>query len=186
MYIYMTCQQNMRQEHDTKITNEYFENPLEAEYLLMSEPNRLSPEYKTVMLPAPCYEGFKAQRQLAIVLYRIKISADCFDLGLPNITDVLAVFCITGNHKIRNLLPSITTFQLFQFYITFGGAVTCVRPIYRTGVPLPSRCCIFYIFSTTISTEYFKHAAHSPFSSSKCRLFHNATFFWFMYYSHFT
>jgi hypothetical protein len=50
--------------------------------------------------------------------------------------------------------------------------------IYRTVVPLPSRCCILYIFfSTTISTDYFKHAAHSPFFSSKCRLFHNATFF---------
>jgi hypothetical protein len=34
-----------------------------------------------------------------------------------------------------------------------------------------------YIFSTNISTEYFKHAAHTPFFSSKCRLFHNATFF---------
>jgi len=33
-----------------------------------------------------------------------------------------------------------------------------------------------YIFSKNISTEYFKHAAHSPFFSSKCRLFHNATF----------
>jgi hypothetical protein len=33
------------------------------------------------------------------------------------------------------------------------------------------------LFSTNISTEYFKHAAHSPFFSSKCRLFHNATFF---------
>jgi hypothetical protein len=38
-----------------------------------------------------------------------------------------------------------------------------VRPIYRTGVPLPSQCCILYIFLTNISTEYFKHAAHSPF-----------------------
>jgi len=36
----------------------------------------------------------------------------------------------------------------------------------------------FYVFiSTNISTEYFKHAAHSPFFSSKCRLFHNVTFF---------
>jgi len=36
----------------------------------------------------------------------------------------------------------------------------------------------FYIFfPTNISTEYFKHAAHSPFFSSKCCLFHNATFF---------
>ena len=49
--------------------------------------------------------------------------------------------------------------------------------IYRKGVPLPSKCCILYIFSTNISTEYFKHAAHSPFFSSNCRLFHNAIFF---------
>jgi len=34
-----------------------------------------------------------------------------------------------------------------------------------------------YIFLTNISTEYFKHAAHSPFFSSKCRLFRNVTFF---------
>ena len=34
-----------------------------------------------------------------------------------------------------------------------------------------------YIFSTNISTENFKHAAHSLFFSSKCRLFHNATLF---------
>jgi len=53
-----------------------------------------------------------------------------------------------------------------------------VRPIYRTGVPLLFRCCILYnFFSTNIGTEYFKHAAHSPFFYSKCRLFHNATFF---------
>jgi hypothetical protein len=50
-----------------------------------------------------------------------------------------------------------------------------VRPVYKTGVPLPSRCCILCIFSTTLSTEYFKHAAHCPFFASKCRLFHNAT-----------
>jgi len=31
-----------------------------------------------------------------------------------------------------------------------------------------------YIFSANISTEYFKHAAHSQFFSSKCHLFHNA------------
>jgi hypothetical protein len=43
--------------------------------------------------------------------------------------------------------------------------------------PLPSRCCILYIFSINISTGYFKHAAHSPLFPSKCLLFHNATFF---------
>ena len=36
----------------------------------------------------------------------------------------------------------------------------------------------FIYYSTNIRTEYFKHAAHSPFFFfSKCRLFHNVTFF---------
>ena len=38
-----------------------------------------------------------------------------------------------------------------------------MRPIYRTGTPLPSKHPILYIFSTNICTEFFKHAAHSPF-----------------------
>ena len=44
---------------------------------------------------------------------------------------------------------------------------------------LTSRRCILNIYSTNILTEYFKHAAHSPFFSlsSRCRLFHNAIFF---------
>ena len=49
--------------------------------------------------------------------------------------------------------------------------------ICRTA-PLTSRRWILYIYSTNIRTEYFKHAAHSPFfSSSKCRLFYNTTLF---------
>ena len=43
--------------------------------------------------------------------------------------------------------------------------------------PLTSKRCILYIYSTNISTEYFKHALYSPvFFSSKCSLFHNANF----------
>ena len=34
--------------------------------------------------------------------------------------------------------------------------------ICRTA-PLTSRCCILCIYSTNIRTEYFKHAANSPF-----------------------
>jgi hypothetical protein len=41
----------------------------------------------------------------------------------------------------------------------------------------PPNVAFHILFLTNISTEYFKHAAHSPFFSSKCRLFHNATFF---------
>jgi hypothetical protein len=60
--------------------------------------------------------------------------------------------------------------------LTFKNRASYIY-IYRTGVPLPSRCCILYFFSTIISTEYFKHAAHFSFFFSKCRLFHNAIFF---------
>ena len=45
---------------------------------------------------------------------------------------------------------------------------------------LTSRCCILNIYSTNILTEYFKHAAHSPFFfslSSRCLLLHTANFF---------
>ena len=44
--------------------------------------------------------------------------------------------------------------------------------------PLTSKRCILYIYSTNISTEYFKRALYSPFFfSSKCSLFHNANLF---------
>jgi len=61
---------------------------------------------------------------------------------------------------------------MFNFYIHFWRfrdipeslPLGTMRPIYRTGVPLPSRHPILYIFSTNTSTEHFKHAAHSLFS----------------------
>jgi hypothetical protein len=36
-------------------------------------------------------------------------------------------------------------------------------PYMGRTAPLTSRHCILYIYSTNICTEYFKHAAHSPF-----------------------
>jgi hypothetical protein len=51
--------------------------------------------------------------------------------------------------------------------------VIYIRRAYR--YPTDVAFCIY--FSTNVSTEYFKHAARSPFFSSKCRLFHNATRF---------
>ena len=46
-----------------------------------------------------------------------------------------------------------------------------MRPIYRTGTPLPSKHPILYIFSTNIRTEFFKHAAHSPFFSLQSAIY---------------
>jgi hypothetical protein len=65
-------------------------------------------------------------------------------------------------------------FDHFKSYINLQEpCVLYIGRSYRYPPDVP-----FYIFfSTAISTEYFKHAAHSPFFYSKCRLWHNATFF---------
>jgi hypothetical protein len=50
--------------------------------------------------------------------------------------------------------------------------LTSNDPSMGRTAPLTSRRCILYIYSTNIRTEYFKHAAHSPFFPLQ-----NATFF---------
>ena len=58
----------------------------------------------------------------------------------------------------------------------FNRYELCVLYIGR-AYRYPPDVAFYIFFSTNISTEYFKHAAHSLFFSSKCCLFHNATFF---------
>jgi hypothetical protein len=65
-----------------------------------------------------------------------------------------------------NTIPVVLTFKNRASYIQDGHTAT-----------LQMLHFIYIFFLTNISTEYFKHAAHSPFLSSKCRLFYNATFF---------
>jgi len=57
-----------------------------------------------------------------------------------------------------------------------GGSGTPVLYIGR-AYRYPPDVEFYTFFSTNISTEYFKNAAHTPFFSSKYCLFHNATFF---------
>ena len=54
-----------------------------------------------------------------------------------------------------------------------------MRPIYRTGVKLPSRCPILYLFNKYPYWIFYTCCIISIFFSSKCRLFHNATLFGF-------
>jgi hypothetical protein len=63
------------------------------------------------------------------------------------------------------------TFVLLTFK-NRASYIHCIGRAYR----YPPDVAFYIHISTTISTEYFKHAAHSPFFSSKCRLFHNAAF----------
>jgi hypothetical protein len=92
----------------------------------------------------------------------------------------MTYICKTDKLRFLTSIYSLPTTFNVALILHFIQPLRTVRPIYRTGVPLPSKCCILYIyiykFSTNISIEYFKHAAHSPFFSSKCLLFHNATF----------
>ena len=54
-----------------------------------------------------------------------------------------------------------------------------VRPIYRTGVPLPSRCCILYIyiFSTTIVLSILNMLHTLRFSLQNALYFITVPFF---------
>jgi hypothetical protein len=72
---------------------------------------------------------------------------------------------ICTDHFVNPLAPDTHTHTHIYIYICHTAQLT-------------SRRCILNVYSTNILTEYFKHAAHSPFFfSSRCRLFHNATFF---------
>jgi hypothetical protein len=82
-------------------------------------------------------------------------------------------------------------FSLFFNIIHFGFPCSGYKKCLVLTINLQEQCVLyigrayrylpdvaFYVFfSTNISTEYFKHTAHSWVFSSKCRLFYNATFF---------
>ena len=46
--------------------------------------------------------------------------------------------------------------------IIFSIRLTPNDPYMDRTAPLTTKCCILYIYSTNIGTEYFKHALHSP------------------------
>ena len=75
-----------------------------------------------------------------------------------------------------NLLSIQYIYHNSFILLTFSRLMTYIYIyiyICRTA-PLTSRRCILYIYSTNIRTEYFKHAAHSPFFFP---LFLNAVYF---------
>jgi len=51
--------------------------------------------------------------------------------------------------------------------------------------PLTSKRCILYIYSTNISTEYFKHGIYSPFFPLQSAVCFIILTYLVLYYSHF-
>jgi hypothetical protein len=70
------------------------------------------------------------------------------------------LFLAPCQHVILTELHRITklTFNRLMIYIYIYIYIYMCRT-----APLTSRRCILYIYSTNARTEYFKHAAHSPF-----------------------
>ena len=62
------------------------------------------------------------------------------------------------NGRRRECAACCLTFSRLTTYIYIYIYIYICRT-----APLTSRCCILYIYSTNTRTEYFKHAAHSPF-----------------------
>jgi len=76
--------------------------------------------------------------------------------------------CLTHTHTHTH---THTTFQVISLY----GILHCISTMLTVNLltpnddysgrtaPLTSKCCILYIYSTNIGTEYFKHDIYSPF-----------------------
>ena len=69
--------------------------------------------------------------------------------------------------------------------LTFSCLMTYIYIYICHTARLTSRSCISYIYSTNIRTEYFEHAAHSPFFPLQNAVYFIMLLFWFLYYSHF-
>ena len=51
----------------------------------------------------------------------------------------------------------------FQLHLNNFNLLTPNDDYSGRTAPLTSKCCILYIYSTNIGTEYFKHGLYSPF-----------------------
>ena len=109
-----------------------------------------------------CFLDRKCTSDIAEVLFRDKSNTSFPQILAVTLFTAFTPQCSASHTKLWALLLN---FKNRASYIQDGCTAT-LQMLHS-----------IYFFSTNIGTEYFKHAAHSPFFSSKFLLFHNATFF---------
>ena len=101
-------------------------------------------------------EGLGSQNFYAITTWRWKVVS-------PRRRQPL----ISGDIPSTNFCSRLNQLQRHSasrmIRLTFSRQMTYIYIYICRTTPLTSRCCILYIYSTNIRTEYFKHAAYSPF-----------------------
>ena len=88
-----------------------------------------------------------------------RFEGSVLELTDPSVGNVLNCIPVTVTEQSRRLICSHTAVRTFELLNPLGPNDLYIR---RTA-QLTSRRCILNIHSTDILTEYFKHAAHSPF-----------------------
>jgi len=81
------------------------------------------------------------------------------------------VWCSISITSYTYMAQWLSTKSMFIFYLVLYRMWTRVDINLLTPnddysgrtAPLTSKCCILYIYSTNISTEYFEHGIYSPF-----------------------
>ena len=72
---------------------------------------------------------------------------------------------IIGVFSKQIILHVATELHLQGVYTPVFNRLTPNDPYMGRTAPLTSKRCILYIYSTNVTTEYFKHALYSPFFS---------------------
>jgi hypothetical protein len=76
---------------------------------------------------------------------------------------VCVCVCVRAYCVVTCDCPHVTNVYYVGTYKLRFNPLTPNDPYMGPTAPLTSRRCILYIYSTNTRTEYFKHAAHSPF-----------------------
>ena len=102
------------------------------------------------------------------------------DHSPPSSSAVMEEKSYTSTHSLGHNGPVKRSLYLYHYLYLFKNTnpLMAKDPYSGRTVPVTSKRCILYIYSTNTVTEYFKHGIYSPFfSSSKCSLFHNSNEF---------